>query len=551
VSPISREITGANVNAYKTVGAKLSVKITPDDSFTIIPAFLYQRGIGDDEPYLTSNIPGPGPQPSQYSTAYLTRFQQQTSQPEPSEDRMGLATLTMEKRFATTDLTMISGYFDRSNYLLTDATAFVVGALEGSPLGPVVAPLLSTSEARNTTRQLSQEIRLASHDPSGVFKWTGGLFYTDTKFNFYQPVTIGGLTNALAAAFGPGTTLQTLVPSARPDDIVFLGNTTNTNREYAAFGEASYDVTSTLSITAGARAFELRQSLDRNAEGFFNGGPTSDHPATNRFDGLDPRFIVGYKIRTDSLLYVSASKGYRPGLVNNSVPVSRCAADLAALGRTGVPSGAAPDSLWNYEFGTKNKFLAGRLRINAAAFQMVWADIQLSVALPTCGFSFEDNVGKARIRGAELEMDAQVANGVTVGLSGAYLDARITEAKAGVTYKAGDALPNTPKQFYTAYVQYEREFGTSVRGFVRADYQHRGDAVRESSALSAQADYVYKGWDVTNLNVGTEWQAWDVRLFVNNLFNQDPDIDFRSSWGQWRVATLRPRTLGLSVEARF
>lgn len=551
VSPFTGDVNGDNVNAYKTVAARVALGITPDDTLSIIPAILYQRGEGEDRSYTTSNIKGPGPAPSYFDTSSLSAFEKMTYQPEPSTDRMTLVTLTVEKHFGGVDLTSISGYFDRSNYEVTDATPYVLGALQGSALYAPFSNLLTTSYTTNSTRTYSQEVRLSSHDSSAPLKWTTGVFFSDERFNFFQPVVTAGLTNNLVSAFGPGTTLATLVPGALPNDDVFLGNTTDETHQYAAFGEANYAITDAFKVTLGARAFSLRQSEDRTADGFFNGGPTADNPPSSGFHGIDPRVILEYKITTDNLVYASASEGFRPGIVNSTIPIARCAADLAALGRTSTPSGAQPDSLWNYEIGSKNSFLSDRLRLNAAAFQMNWKKVQLDVDLPTCGFGFEDNVGTARIRGTEVSIDAQLIKGLTVGADATYIDAVLTSAIADVTFRAGDQLPDTPKQWLTAYTEWRGTYGSGVQGFVRADYQWRGNAVRDASIQSDLANYRYEGWSVANLNIGAEWEKYDVRLFVDNVFNKDPDIDFVNSWGQWRISTLRPRTVGLSLGVKF
>jgi outer membrane receptor protein involved in Fe transport len=182
---------------------------------------------------------------------------------------------------------------------------------------------------------------------------------------------------------------------------------------------------------------------------------------------------------------------------------------------------------------------------------MNWSDIQLQVQLPTCGFNFNDNVGKARIRGAELAMDGTVVSGVTVGASAVYLDAAITDVAQSRQFKVGDRLPNIPRQWYTAYAQYEFNYAASVRGYLRADYQYRGSAVRGASSQSRMANYHYQGWDQTSLNLGAEWGSWQGRLFVDNVFNANPEIDFFTAWGQWRTSTLRPRTIGINLGVTF
>jgi outer membrane receptor protein involved in Fe transport len=231
--------------------------------------------------------------------------------------------------------------------------------------------------------------------------------------------------------------------------------------------------------------------------------------------------------------------------------VDLCAADLAALGRTSAPPGAKPDSIWNYELGSKNTLLGGRLRVNAAIYDMNWSNIQLNIQLPTCAFSFDDNVGSARIRGGEVSLAGQLTQDLTLGATATYLDATITSATPGVQYRAGDELPNTPKHWYVAYAEWQATLSGSLSGFARADYQWRGNAVRDPSILSTEANYIYHAWDVANLSAGLMWPKWQLRLFLNNVFNKDPPMDFTSEWGQWRISTLRPRTIGINLSTQF
>jgi iron complex outermembrane receptor protein len=182
---------------------------------------------------------------------------------------------------------------------------------------------------------------------------------------------------------------------------------------------------------------------------------------------------------------------------------------------------------------------------------MNWTDIQLSVDLPTCGFGFTDNIGTARVRGGEMEIDTEVVAGMILGLSGSYLEAQITGSKPDVQYRTGDRLPYTPRYSSTIYAEYTHHAFGSMEGYLRADYYRRGDAVREPSILSTHANYNYPGWSATNLGLGLEDSRWEIRLFVNNVFNQMPTIDMRDVWGQWRTSSLRPRTIGAKVGVRF
>src|SRR3546814_10579450 len=117
-----------------------------------------------------------------------------------------------------------------------------------------------------------------------------------------------------------------------------------------------------------------------------------------------------YKFNDDALVYATVSRGFRPGGINR---------------RGSLPPYEA-DFIDNYELGFKTSWLDNRVRVNAAAYQLDWTDIQLSF-LGANGLSEVRNAGDARIRGAELDVYALLAPGLSLGVGAASNDAAITE----------------------------------------------------------------------------------------------------------------------------
>src|SRR3546814_3829598 len=121
---------------------------------------------------------------------------------------------------------------------------------------------------------------------------------------------------------------------------------------------------------------------------------------------------------------VLASKGFRTGNTNLVSPIDPFTG--AAL-----PQSFKPDTLWNYEIGTKVALLDNRLNINATAFYIDWSKIQLQVRTAS-GLPYTANAGTARSKGAELEIVARPASAFELGTSLAYTDAKLKSVVAGV-----------------------------------------------------------------------------------------------------------------------
>jgi iron complex outermembrane receptor protein len=90
------------------------------------------------------------------------------------------------------------------------------------------------------------------------------------------------------------------------------------------------------------------------------------------------------------------------------------------------------------------------------------------------------NAGSARIRGAELELQAVAARGLTMNSSVAYLDDRLlsinpTANDGGVPITLGDRLPFAPRWKFSASVEYTYGLtgGAQLVGRVDGDYTTR------------------------------------------------------------------------------
>src|SRR5690606_5247308 len=70
-----------------------------------------------------------------------------------------------------------------------------------------------------------------------------------------------------------------------------------------------------------------------------------------------------------------------------------------------------------------------------------WNNIQQSVTLTGCGYSYVANLGSATSRGAELEAQILLGDAFTVGLNAAYTRARLSEDVWGAPNPATGERP--------------------------------------------------------------------------------------------------------------
>ncbi len=173
------------------------------------------------------------------------------------------------------------------------------------------------------------------------------------------------------------------------------------NTSKSLFGQVNYRVSDQFEILAGARHSWDRQHYTR----FQLPGPPivpfADVQKSREWTG---KLGVNYHMNEQTLVYLTASKGYKAGGVN----------------LTANTPNFGPETNFVYELGVKTEFLDRRLRVNGNVFYSDYRDIQLSSlfnALPVT-----QNAAKGESYGAELEIAGRFDElGFNLGVG--YLDA--------------------------------------------------------------------------------------------------------------------------------
>ena len=217
-------------------------------------------------------------------------------------------------------------------------------------------------------------------------------------------------------------------------DTIWLTQQDRRDRDSAVFGEASFDITDKLTLTAGGRYFWVDNSL----KGFFGYGDWGWSSSTGEagcisqddYEGapclsFDKRvkendFLgkvnLNYQIDDNKMVYAIWSQGYRPGGIN----------------RRGTLPPYLSDYLDNFEFGWKTTWLDNRLSFNGAVFEERWKDFQFSIIGPN-GLTEIRNANQARIRGLELDVNWAVNYNFRLGAGLSLYDAELTKDYCGWT----------------------------------------------------------------------------------------------------------------------
>lgn len=371
----------------------------------------------------------------------------------------------------------------------------------------------------NEIQALVAETRLTSTGP-GRFHWTVGAFSAmgdqrlDGKIAAVEPVA-GYI-------------------EARRDHLL----------ERAVFGEASYDLTSRLTLTAGGRLFDSRLETRSSIT---VGTPVGVFSGRSDAKGFAPKLLAAFRPRSHVTLYVQAAEGYRTPGFNTSGPAGQTFSE---------PNGAQPlrryagDELWSYELGGRWRSPALGLGLRAAVFQADWTDIQADQILPS-GLPFTANLGSGRSRGVELET-SYVQGRLELNGNLVRQDSELRRPASGLAIPQGSGLPGMPELSFALSAAYSLPLRSDWSLELRSSFLYVG---RSELALEGITGVTMGGYGDLRAAATLSSADFHARLFVRNLLDQRGDtLAFGNPFTVRNTAATtpqRPRTVGVEISHAF
>jgi outer membrane receptor protein involved in Fe transport len=278
---------------------------------------------------------------------------------------------------------------------------------------------------------------------------------------------------------------------------------------------------------------------------------------------ITPKVGASYQLTSSDLLYVTYSEGYRPGGINPFVPPVMCAQDLASLGLAQSPATYQQDSVKSTEVGGKFRLFNGQAQINAAAFHIVWDNVQFVESLPTCAFSYTTNAATAASDGGELQFTGR-SHGFTLNANVAYDNARYTlnTYSPGASHKllvnAGDNL-GVPDWTANVGLQYDTRI-VDFPAYARVDYSYtgkysRGTGPGTNSYNATIAPNFINGNEthLMNARVGVYYKDLEIAGYVTNLFDSQEWLNKGEGLNSYNFGGIKetPRVIGMQMNYRF
>jgi iron complex outermembrane receptor protein len=286
---------------------------------------------------------------------------------------------------------------------------------------------------------------------------------------------------------------------------------------WAIFGQATYKVSSRLSLTGGARYTNEQKDLV-NTGGVYRLGTAVLADVTSFYDYVDnatsdawtPKGSFQVQVSPDLFIYVSAARGFKAGGFNTSA--------------RGPGKVFSPEFAWSYEGGLKRTIAGGRLLANTAIFYNNYHDLQVRSFVPPNQIEIS-NAGAAGIRGIELEVAGAAGRGVQLAGNVSWLTATYDRYLAGLPGgatldAAGNRLSNAPAWSGGTSAVYKFATGGAGTASVRGNlfWQSRVFFTPANDDIETQRAY-----GLVHLRLGFEPRSrrWEMAVYARNVGNME------------------------------
>jgi iron complex outermembrane receptor protein len=414
--------------------------------------------------------------------------------------------------------------------------------------------------------ETSQEFNLVNH--FGPLSGVLGYFYFKENYTFFGQGWFD-FGNPSLSNFGGEFYQITIQPTS----------------SQAVFFNETYQVTQPFSVTVGGRYttetkglintvnyFTVGAGLHTEAEALASNPPLAACVAamqacqgnyvgnlSQTFNHFSPKVSFNLQATPETLLYVSATNGYKSGGYNFTY------ADQSAI----LPPNFGPETIWNYEAGAKTDLFEHALRLNAAVFRYQWTGLQFS-SLVAPAVSTVANAGNAHLTGVELNATAKPAKDwlFTAGLTwlnsrydafGAYsVPGGLTgylagnpnfNAAAGTLNATGNQLAGAPDLSLNVTGQKDFFLTNGADLFVRASYQYVSLTYFDPSNVPINARPAYS---LVNASIGYSPDThWQFALWGKNLTDKVVPSGFNAGSPPDEYYVSDPRTYGARINYKY
>ncbi len=520
------------------------------------------------------------------------------------EGRLGMLDLVYTGAYTEREATQTIAYSDYLfvgqfiPYYMCDTAVSYPTYVTSAPADPTCyAPNLAVNSYTETS-VLTQEFRVSTPQGERIRAQAGG-FYSDLTlkerndfayatnqvrgsdgvtrgflptYPFTNTAVTGEINNAFPGYFSD--------PGPFPAGTGFRNDVRRTDKQWGIFGEVAVNVVpDLLTVTGGLRYYDVAVDLEGSATTTFCnlrspifgdnvGVPLEDRVDVQSCGGSNLDFLYGPnntlgnpdKAETsglifkgsveltptpDTMVYLTYSEGFRPGLLNRP-------GGAAGPGNYTVPFELDTDEVKNYELGWKLDLVDNQLRLNGAAFFVDIKRLQTTIFDPSIvNLFFSDNAANAEIWGLEanFEIAPYAVPGLTVAGALSILDTEIKEVLTPTNdVTVGSDLAYAPSFQGNLRVRYEWDVSNDLTMYVMPQVTHSASKFTDIIEINRLKLDSYTTFD---LAVGVQADAWTFEVYGENLSDERAEIAGNFNFDRARITINRPLTVGARVSYEY
>jgi len=331
---------------------------------------------------------------------------------------------------------------------------------------------------------------------------------------------------------------------------------------FAAYTQATYDVTSQLALTVGLRRSVERKEFSQFTFNYMDNARTVnpasvlDIEQSNRFDAWTPLFTTSFQATPDVMLFATYSRGFKSGGFNGR-PAANVAATLEPFEQ---------EKLDNFELGFKSIALDNRLTTNVTFYRGKYKDIQQTVLSsdPNTGglAASTQNAAEAIIQGVELELRANFIRNLDLNLGIGITRAQFTKLDENnpvinpITGRPIDnsslRINNTPAANGNLTATYTLPLGELGDLKTRASWYHRGRTT--FGPVSRTLDETKVGILSSRVTLAFADGKTEISLWGDNLLDREylnDGLNFEDGFASSLAYFGPPRMYGFEIRRKF
>lgn len=410
----------------------------------------------------------------------------------------------------------------------------------------------------STTGYIRHDLVMTDTDNDGTTGDFSDFPYIAIRVNqFTQDLTatadLSSTTDLIVGAFYMnGESSQPLILSVPPTLIAaFSYHPVETLDSYAVYAQLRHQLTDSVRVTAGGRYTIDEKDFEMDSQVL---GTSVLRTADDSWGAFTPRFVIDYVPNDNTLLYLSASRGFKSGGFNTFGDVSQ------------PVNLFDPEFVWNYEAGLKASLFDRALRMGVTGFYSDYTNLQQTLFRinPQTNVRYPrvENAASASISGVELDLEAIPFRGMRLRASATWLDAQFGHLTSidpiyperGEQDLTGNSLPQAPEWQLGVSGEYRFPISSTLEITARADYKWQNEIYFDlfNNPLNTQDSY---GLLNTSVSIGTTDDSWSLTAFIRNAFDEryvSQSVSSASDTVPARVGQLgAPSQYGVTLSHRF